>query len=82
MLFTADDKSSPMREINRICSARLQVVNYQTNSVLSEILKKTTKKDQPVLINTSANARGKPIVNTREDFYNEMDDYRDYVHVA
>lgn len=82
MLFTADDKSSPMKDINRISSARLQVVNNKTNSVLAEILEKTTEKDQPVLINTSANARGKPIVNTIEDFYNEMDDYRDHVYVA
>jgi predicted NodU family carbamoyl transferase len=41
---------------------------------LSKILELTTKAGFPILINTSLNAKGKPIVNSVEDYKNEMDD--------
>ena len=52
-------------------SARIQSVHKETNSkyykLISEFKKKT---DCPVIINTSFNVRGEPIVNTPEDAFN------------
>ena len=52
-------------------SARIQTVHKETNSKYYSLLKKfyeTTKC--PVLINTSFNVRGEPIVNTPKDAFN------------
>ena len=52
-------------------SARIQTVHKDTNPKYFKLLKKfkdTTKC--PVLVNTSFNVRGEPIVNTPEDAYN------------
>ena len=52
-------------------SARIQTVHKETNlkyyKLISEFKKKT---GCPVIINTSFNVRGEPIVNTPEDAFN------------
>ena len=53
-------------------TARLQLVNNKSNAFLNKILEITTSKGEPILINTSLNAKGKPIVNSVEDFKNEV----------
>ena len=53
-------------------TARLQLVNSNHNAFLAKILEITSKQGFPILINTSLNARGKPIVNTVDDFKNEI----------
>ncbi len=51
-------------------SARIQTVSSKTNPALHGLLKKFEKKTRtPVLINTSFNIRGEPIVCTPEDAY-------------
>ena len=71
MLFVSDNLTEKWFS-SGLNNARLQVVTDKTNSKLAEILKITTKAGYPILINTSLNARGKPIVNTVEDFNNEV----------
>lgn len=73
MLFVSDNTSDKWFK-NKLNNARLQVVNRNTNKTLSKILELTTKAGFPILINTSLNAKGKPIVNSVEDYKNEMDD--------
>ena len=71
MLFIAfNDPDSPFTTHDE--PARLQLVNRTKNAFLAKILDYTTKLGHPVLINTSLNARGKPIVNTVDDFHNEI----------
>ena len=53
-------------------TVRLQLVNSNHNAFLAKILEITSKQGFPILINTSLNARGKPIVNTVDDFKNEI----------
>lgn len=51
-------------------SARIQTVNNTTNSKLYNLIKKFDEKtNTPILINTSFNVRGEPIVCTPEDAY-------------
>lgn len=51
-------------------SARIQTVHKETNSNLYELLKSFDKRTGcAVLVNTSFNVRGEPIVNTPEDAY-------------
>ena len=71
MLFVSDNITKKWFN-NPLKNARLQVVNHKTNSTLAKILEITTKAGYPILINTSLNAKGKPIVNTVKDFNNEM----------
>ena len=52
-------------------SARIQTVNKETNEKFYNLIKKFKDKTNcPVLINTSFNIRGEPIVNTPEDAFN------------
>ena len=52
-------------------SARIQTVHKETNSKYYELLSEFKKKTGcPVLVNTSFNVRGEPIVNTPEDAFN------------
>ena len=51
-------------------SARIQTVSERTNPVFAKILRAFKEKTGcPVLVNTSFNVRGEPIVNTVEDAY-------------
>ena len=52
-------------------SARIQTVHEETNPKFFKLLKKfKIKTSCPVLVNTSFNVRGEPIVNTPQDAYN------------
>ncbi len=52
-------------------TARIQTVRNQTNSKYYKLLKKFKEKTNcPVLVNTSFNIRGEPIVNTPLDAFN------------
>ncbi len=53
-------------------TARLQVVDENNNPWLTEVLKRTTENGHPILINTSLNIKGKPIVNTQKDYEKEI----------
>ncbi len=51
-------------------SARLQTVNAETNPRYHELIKRMHKKTGcPVIVNTSFNVRGEPIVRSPEDAY-------------
>jgi carbamoyltransferase len=52
-------------------SARIQTVHKETNYKYYKLIKRfKDKTDYPILINTSFNVRGKPIVNTVYDAFN------------
>ena len=52
-------------------SARIQTVNEDTNKRYYDLISKFKEKTGcPVLINTSFNVRGEPIVNTPTDAFN------------
>ena len=70
MLFVAFTESEQFQTHDD--TARLQLVNSSHNAFLSKILEITTKQGFPILINTSLNARGKPMVNNVNDFRNEI----------
>ena len=51
-------------------SARIQTVHFETNPKYYSLIKKFKQKtDCPILINTSFNVRGEPIVNTPSDAF-------------
>ena len=52
-------------------SARIQTVHENTNKKYYDLIKKFKEKTNcPILVNTSFNVRGEPIVNTPEDAFN------------
>ena len=52
-------------------SARIQTVHKKTNKKYFELIKKFKEKTNcPVIVNTSFNVRGEPIVNTPKDAFN------------
>ena len=52
-------------------SARIQTVHKETNEKYFELIKKFKEKTNcPVVVNTSFNVRGEPIVNTPLDAFN------------
>jgi carbamoyltransferase len=51
-------------------SARLQTIHKETNERMWKLLQSfKSKTGYPVMVNTSFNVRGEPIVNTPEDSY-------------
>ena len=52
-------------------SARIQTVNQKTNKAYYDLIRKFKEKTGcPVIVNTSFNVRGEPIVNTPQDAFN------------
>ena len=52
-------------------SARIQTVHKETNLKYYNLIKKFKEKTNcPVIVNTSFNVRGEPIVNTPEEAFN------------
>jgi len=75
MLNIAKIKKGPFNTYDN--SARLQVVDQTSNLFLWRILDQCKNHDYSILINTSLNGKGKPIVNTVDDLkeiqlYNEL----------
>lgn len=72
MLFVYNIKAQKKKKIPAVChidgTARIQTVNKQQNPVYYKLLKEFKKiTGVPVLINTSFNTQGKPIVCTPRD---------------
>jgi len=70
MLFIADIFGGNFKTQDN--TARLQTVTGSSNAYLWKVLEKTRQYGYPILINTSLNAKGKPIVNTVDDFKREV----------
>ena len=70
MLFVADIIDGNFKTYDS--TARLQTVTGSSNAYLWKVLEKTRQYGYPILINTSLNAKGKPIVNTVDDFKREV----------
>ncbi|PWQ96366.1 carbamoyltransferase family protein [Leucothrix arctica] len=73
-LFGIDKLKVPRSEIPAVThvdySARLQTVHPETNPRFYKLLNAFEEKTEcPLLVNTSFNVRGEPIVNTPEDAY-------------
>jgi carbamoyltransferase len=74
MLFGIDRLNIPRSDIPAVThvdySARVQTVHSETNPRFHKLLGEFDKRTQcPVLVNTSFNVRGEPIVCTPEDAY-------------
>ena len=74
-LFGIDKLNTKRSEIPAVThvdySARIQTVHKETNSKYYKLLSEFKKKTGcPVLVNTSFNVRGEPIVNTPDDAFN------------
>ena len=70
MLFVADIIGGNFNTHDK--SARLQIISRNKNAYIWRILEITRQHGYPILINTSLNAKGKPIVNTVEDYEREV----------
>jgi len=74
-LFGIDKLNIKRSEISAVThidySARIQTVSRDTNKKYYDLIKKFKDKTNcPVIVNTSFNVRGEPIVNTPEDAFN------------
>jgi len=74
-LFGIDKLNIKRSEIPAIThvdySARIQTVHKETNAKYHKLISKFKQKTScPVIVNTSFNVRGEPIVNTPEDAFN------------
>ena len=73
-LFTFEDlniKRSIIPSVTHVdCSSRIQTVTFDQNSLLYELINNfKSLTNCPILINTSFNVRGEPIVQTPDDAY-------------
>ncbi len=70
-LGSIDEKRSSLPAITHVdLSARVQTVNEERNPVYAKLLRKFKQKTGcPVVVNTSFNVRGEPIVCTPEEAY-------------
>jgi carbamoyltransferase len=73
-LFGIDKLNVPRSELPAVThvdySARIQTIHQETNPRFYDLISHFEQRtDCPVLINTSFNVRGEPIVNTPEDAY-------------
>ena len=66
MLHIATIKKGPFTTYDN--SARLQIIDKNSNTFLWSILDMLRQSGHSILINTSLNSKGKPIVNTMDDF--------------
>ncbi len=66
MLHIAKIKSGPFNTYDN--SARLQIIDRNSNTFLWSVLDMLRQSGHSILINTSLNSKGKPIVNTVDDF--------------
>jgi carbamoyltransferase len=74
-LFVIDKLNIKRSEIPAVThvdySARIQTVNKKTNQKYYRLIEKFKEKTNcPILVNTSFNVRGEPIVNTPLDAFN------------
>ena len=74
MLFGIDKLNIKRSEISAVThvdySARIQTVHKDTNPKYHELISEFKKKTGcPVIVNTSFNVRGEPIVNTPKDAF-------------
>ena len=74
-LFGIDKLNVPRSEIPAVThvdySARIQTVHKETNPLYYSLIKNFYKiTDCPILVNTSFNVRGEPIVCSPEDSFN------------
>jgi carbamoyltransferase len=86
MSFSAHVKMEYQQKLSSVThvdfSARLQTVNSSDNLWLYNLLKDMKQTGLPVLLNTSFNIRGKPILNSIEDALFVLDNTEmDYVIV-
>ena len=64
------ERQNPLHAITHVDgSARVQTINPEQDSLYYDLIKTFKKTGCSVLINTSMNVRGEPIVNTPEDAY-------------
>ena len=74
-LFGIDKLNIPRSKIPAVThidySSRIQTVNKETNKRYYKLIKKFKEITEcPILVNTSFNVRGEPIVNSPEDAFN------------
>ena len=74
VLFGIDKLNIKRSEVPSIThvdySARVQTVNKNTNKYYYDLISKFKKTGCPIIVNTSFNVRGEPIVNTPSDAFN------------
>jgi len=77
MSFSAHVRSKYQEQLASVThvdySARIQTVNQQDNPWYYDLLTEMKETGLPVLLNTSFNIRGAPILNTIEDAFNVLD---------
>ena len=74
MLFTFDAKEDKMEDVEAVThidgTSRIQTLKRETNPFYYDIIQRFSEKTGvPVLLNTSFNLKGMPIVNTPEEAY-------------
>lgn len=66
-----EDKQDQLEAVNHMGTGRLQAIDRETNALYYDIVKQFGEATGvPVVLNTSFNLRGEPIVNTPRDGFN------------